>query len=123
MAEAGAMRFKKTIQRIQQTGDTRTVQITLQTSDLLRVEKRTIGPEIRIEFSFLVRIEHTCGRELWWPIEYSSISGETIACEKLINGKTMVNLARQDQLIDIAETWAKTLEAQKITKEVSNALR
>lgn len=121
-ATAGADKLRKVIQQLEARGSLRSIAINTVEESLIEIEKRTNGSESRTEFSFLIRIETQNNHETWWPVQYRSASGELISCETTVNGKTMVNLSKQDSLVDLAETWAKTLEAQDITSRVGNAL-
>lgn len=118
----GAAKLKHIIKHLQKTNLPRELVITSMPSDLLKIEKRTHGSEFRTEFSFVVRIERSKKTSTWWPIQYSSASGDDITSETHVNGRTLVNLQKQAALVDLAETWARTLEAQVVTKTVGNAL-
>lgn len=123
MASAtGADKLRKVIQRLETHMELRSIVIKRIEPSLIEIEKRTSGSESQTEFSFLIRIERQNSRETWWPVIYRSASGELISCETKVNGKTMVNLSKQDGLVELAETWAKTLEAQEVTSKVDNAL-
>jgi hypothetical protein len=123
MAEAaGANKLRKVIQQLEAHGALRSIVISKLDESLIEIEKRSSGSEVRTDFAFLIRLEKQNGREAWWPVQYRSSSGELISCETTVNGKTMVNLAKQDSLVDLAETWAKTLEAQVVTAKVGSAL-
>jgi len=121
-AATGADNLRKVIQQLEARGALRSIAIRPMDKSLIEIEKRTNGSDSRTEFSFLIRIETQNNHETWWPVQYRSASGELISCETTVNGKTMVNLSKQDSLVDLAETWAKTLEAQEITSRVNNAL-
>lgn len=123
MAEVlGAIRLKKIIQQLNTRGGLHTVVINTINDSLIEIEKRTSGSDLQPEFTFVVRVERRNDRETWWPIQYRSSSDELISCETTFNGKAMVNLVKQQSLIDLAETWARTLEAQHVAKSVGNAL-
>lgn len=119
--EKGAAEFQKIITQLQLRGLPSGLIVQQKSADQLWVEKRSTGSENRTEFSFFMRVERTSGRETWWPVEYRS-AAEVISCETFVNGKVMVNLVKQDALIELAETWAKTLQAQQTAKAVGNAL-
>jgi hypothetical protein len=109
------------IKQLERTGVPSDILVSPEAPDLLRISKRSRESENRTEFSFLLRIESIAGMESWWPVEYRSAK-EVVSCEKTMNGKVMVNMVRQQSLIELAETWAKSLEAQHVARTVGNAL-
>jgi len=118
----GAVKLRNIIKQLQ----TRTMPSDLFVSqpeqNLVRIEKRTKASDSRTEFAFLLRTERRDKSETWWPVEYSTPT-EVVSCETVINGRVLVNLVKQESLIELAETWARTLEAQQITKSMVTALR
>lgn len=122
MAKFGANKLKNAIKRLEGTNKIPTFRIVPQGKDLLRIEKLSQSSADEYEFAFLVRIDRSNGNESWWPIEYRSLEGEILACERNLNGKTLVNVSKQNQLIDLAETWASSLEAQSVVRSVDGLL-
>jgi hypothetical protein len=118
----GAVNLRKAIKRLQALSTSPLLLVTQFGSDLIRIEKRSGESGNRTEFSFTIRVEGPLGHETWWPIEYSGTNGEIIKAETQVNGRTLVNLSCQNDLIEVAETWARTLEAQHVTQTVGNAL-
>ncbi len=123
MSINGAAKLQKIIKGLQDRGALGGIALRGSTDNVFWIEKRTGESEIRTEFSFQIRIDRVAGKESWWPISYSSASGETISCETISNGKLLTNFVKQDALIDLAESWAKSLEAELVTKTVDNVLR
>lgn len=123
MSINGAAKLQKIIKGLQDRGAMKGIALRGPTDSVLWIEKRTGESENRTEFSFQIRIDRVAGKDTWWPISYSSASGETISCETVSNGKTLTNFVKQDTLIELAESWAKTLEAELVTKTVDNVLR
>ena len=119
--EKGAEKLRRVIKHLEGRASNTDVLVNSEGPQFLRVGKRTKQSDNQTEFSFLVRVEKSGQQETWWPIEYRSAS-EVVSCETTVNTKVMVNMARQESLIELAETWAKTLEAQQIAKSVGNAL-
>ncbi|RYZ72844.1 MAG: hypothetical protein EOP09_02635 [Proteobacteria bacterium] len=117
----GAIKLRRIIKQLQSRTMPTDLALVQVERDLIRIEKRTKESESRTEFAFLLRITNVGSSESWWPIEYRSAT-EVVSCESVINGKVMVNLVKQDGLVELAETWAKTLEAQQVTSTVGNAL-
>ena len=117
--ENGAIKLQKVIRKLQNKGLPPDLSIYIDGSGLVKIEKRSASSSV--EFSFLFRTEKMKAFEIWWPINYNS-SQEDISCENIINGKTFVNLSKQTKLIELTNTWAKSLEAQFIVKTVNRAL-
>ncbi|MBS1963095.1 MAG: hypothetical protein JST04_12845 [Bdellovibrionales bacterium] len=123
MNTSGAVKLQKIIKALQANGVTKNIVLRGPTDNILWIEKRTRESESRTEFAFQIRIERVAGKDIWWPISYNSVSGEAISCETVANGRTLTNFVKQDVLIELAESWAKTLEAELVAKTVGNALR
>lgn len=123
MSSSGAMKLQKIIKTLQSKGALRGLTISNPSDSIVWVEKRTGSSESRPEFAFKLRVEKLNNKEVWWPINYTNPNGETISCETNHNGKTLVNFAKQDSLIELAESWAKALEAELVANTVDNALR
>lgn len=123
MSTSGAVKLQKIIKSLQDRGAMKGIAIRGPAENVLWIEKRTGESESRTEFTLQIRIDRVAGKDTWWPISYSSASGEAISCETVSNGKTLTNFVKQDALIDLAESWAKTLEAELVAKTVENALR
>ena len=123
MSSSGAIKLQKVIKSLQEQGAFDGVIISKPSDDLVWIEKQTNESDPRTEFGFQFRIESRKNKEFWWPVNYKASSGEAISCETVINGKTLVNFAKQDVLLELAESWAKTLEAELVAKTVDNALR
>lgn len=118
----GASKLHKVIQRLRNRAELYSIAIVPVGDSLIEVQKRTNRSENRTEFAFLIRVQNINGRETWWPIQYRGADGQTISCETMFNGKTLVNVTKQDSLIELSETWAKTLEAQDIAAKIDTAL-
>ena len=119
---SGAANLRKIIKRLQKQTIPSFLSIIADGPSLLQIEKRTGESGFRTEFGFTIRIETVAGREVWWPIQYIGSNGEIIKSETELNGRTLVNLQRQNELVTLAETWARTLDAQHVASAVGNAL-
>lgn len=123
MSTNGAAKLQKIIKGLQDRGALKGIALRGPTDNVLWIEKRTGESESRTEFTFQIRIDRVAGKDVWWPISYNSASGEAVSCETISNGKTLTNFVKQDALIELAESWAKTLEAELVAKTVDNVLR
>lgn len=123
MNHTGAMKLQKIIKTLQSKGALQGLIVSNQNDSIIWIEKRTCESDSRTEFAFQFRVEKLNNKEVWWPINYKSANGEAISCETNLNGKTLVNFVKQDALIELAESWAKTLEAELVARTVDNALR
>ena len=120
--EKGAAKLKQVIKQLLRKQMPSELTVTKSGSSLLKIEKHLSGSESRTDFSFLVRIENHNDCEIWWPIEYNSASGEHLQAEVDVKGRKLVNLQKQQALLEVAETWAKSLESQIVAKKIGNAL-
>jgi hypothetical protein len=118
----GASKLHKIIQRLRDRAELYSIAVMPVSDSLIEVQKLTGRSENLTEFAFLIRVQTVNGRETWWPIQYRGADGHTISCETTVNGKTLVNMAKQDSLVELAETWAKTLEAQDVAAKIDTAL-
>ncbi|HXH76090.1 MAG TPA: hypothetical protein VNJ08_14055 [Bacteriovoracaceae bacterium] len=118
----GAVNLKKIIKKLESRSLPASLKLTANSSNLLLIEKCTNDSKEKTEFILTIRIENFGGHETWWPIEYLGQNGESAKSESQINGRTLVNLNKQNDLIILAETWAKALEAQLVTQTVGNVL-
>lgn len=118
----GASKLHKIIQRLIKRAELYSLAVVPVGDSLIEVQKRNQRSGNQTEFVFLIRVQSTGGRETWWPIQYRGPDGQTISCETTFNGKTLVNVAKQGTLIELTETWAKTLEAQDVAAKIDTAL-
>lgn len=58
----------------------------------------------------------------WWPVEWSSREGQKICAEITVNGRRMTNIHVQNELIEIANTWGKSISAQRVSRELEGTL-
>lgn len=123
MSSNGAVKLQKIIKGLQDRDALNGVALRGVADNQLWIEKRSPGPDVRTEFSFQIRVDRIGGKETWWPVSYCSASGDVINCETVSNGKTLTNVSKQDVLIELAESWAKTLEAELVAKTIDNVLR
>ena len=123
MSKTGASKLQKIIKVLQAKGSLKFIACGDESESVVWIEKRTSESDNRTEFKFRFRKEAHGLKETWWPISYNNIHGETISCETQLNGKVLTNLLKQDSLIELAESWAKSLEAELVVNTVENALR
>ncbi|MGK5085902.1 hypothetical protein WDW37_21650 [Bdellovibrionota bacterium FG-1] len=120
--EIGSKKLRKIIKQLLARGLPSGLMVSHLGPALVRIEKYTDGSEKQTEFAFTIRVEKSEGAECWWPIEYLGSNGEQIRSEVCVNGRTLTNLQKQTALVELADTWARTLEAQLVTQTVGNAL-
>jgi hypothetical protein len=57
----------------------------------------------------------------WWPVEL--VTPQRIQCAETIqNGRRLINVQLQNELIEIANTWGKNIDAQRVAKDIPRAL-
>jgi len=74
------------------------------------------------DFSFEIRTESFQDEHLWWPVSYQTASGEIIKAESESRGRTMVNNFNRRQLLELADTWAKSLLSQSVSHQLAGRL-
>lgn len=117
-----AVHLRRVIKQLEASALANQVRITDITDSLFKIEKLTGESGSRTDFSFTIRKEvHTSG-ERWWPVVYISQSGSELRAETHVNGRILTNIHMQNELVALAESWAKALEAQAVTKTVKNVL-
>ena len=90
--------------------------------DIVRIKK--VGPDglsHSDDFSLTVRLVEARKGVEWWPIEWSPREGQRLRAEVEVSGKRMTNLSVQNELIEIANNWGKSIAAQKTAKDLGNA--
>ena len=53
----------------------------------------------------------------WWPVELVTPQRNQCA-ETVQNGRRLVNVQVQNELVDIANTWGKNIDAQRVIKDI-----
>lgn len=119
----GAFKLQRIIGSLQLKNALRLIDIGNEGESIFWIEKRTGTSDNPVAFHFRFRKEISNGKEIWWPVSYYNGQGEKISCERFFNGKVLTNLAKQDELISISESWARSLEAEHVVRTVDNALR
>jgi hypothetical protein len=46
-------------------------------------------------------------RTEWWPVFFNDSAGRTIEAVVHVGGKALTNIQKQNELIELANTWAK----------------
>lgn len=72
----------------------------------------------RIDFQFKFRLSFTEKKSEWWPVFFEDSAGHTIEAEVLLGGRTLTNLHKQKELIELANTWAKSLSSQTLKRTI-----
>lgn len=119
----GASKLQRIIKALQAKRALKCIDLVEESSSFFCIKKRNDRSEQRTEFQFRFRVEIQGAKEVWWPVSYSNIHGESVSCEMQFNGKTLTNIAKQDYLVELAESWARSLEAEHVVNTVGNALR
>jgi hypothetical protein len=58
----------------------------------------------------------------WWPTNFEASDGRKVSAELLSGGKRLTNVKAQSELIETANTWGKSISAQKVTRDLDNSL-
>jgi hypothetical protein len=74
------------------------------------------------DFTLLLRLIPAANSIEWWPVEWSSREGEKLVAEINRDGRRMTNLHVQNELIEIANTWGKSISAQRVSRELEGTL-
>ena len=87
--------------------------------EILTVAKRSgQGAEDKIEFQFKFKLLSVGKKTEWWPIFFNDCTGRTIEAEVQMNGRVLTNVQKQNELIDLANTWAKSIGAQGVSRKL-----
>ena len=79
------------------------------------------GPMIHLatdRFELTVRV---CSAGEWWPVALVDSQGTQIA-EITRNGRKLVNIQVQNALIEMANNWGKSIDAQRVIKEIPSII-
>ena len=79
---------------------------------------RDDGSELT-EFTLTLRMDE---RLDWWPTEFEASDGRKISTEILSGGKRLTNVQAQSELIETANTWGKSISAQKVARDLESSL-
>lgn len=74
------------------------------------------------DFQFIFRTYVIANRTEWWPTSFVDHSGHTIKAESIIGSRTLTNVAKQNEIIVLASTWAKSLNSQSLTRTVDGVI-
>lgn len=87
--------------------------------EILTIAKRTgQGGLDKIEFQFRFKLSIVGNKTEWWPVFFNDSTGRTIDAEIQMGGKTLTNVQIQNELIDLANTWAKSIGAQGVSRKL-----
>ena len=75
-----------------------------------------------IDFEFNFRIKKTGTHLELWPISFQSSERGKLVAEMEMKGRRMVNTTIQNELIDVANTWAKGLTAQGFSRSLERSV-
>jgi hypothetical protein len=91
--------------------------------EYLRLSKRRLG-EISGDWEFTILLRLIPGTKSleWWPVEWMSRDGKKLCAEIALEGRRLTNLQIQNELIDISNTWGKSISAQRVTRELERTL-
>jgi hypothetical protein len=56
----------------------------------------------------------------WWPVELLTPQRNQCA-ETIQNGRRLINVHVQNELVDIANAWGKNIDAQRVIKDIPQA--
>lgn len=86
---------------------------------LLTVTKKTSADYLRnIDFEFRFRLTFVDNKTEWWPVFFNDNSGQTIEAEIKLGNRVLTNVQKQNELIDLANTWAKSIRSQTLIRTI-----
>lgn len=74
------------------------------------------------DFSFKFRVLLSFGDVELWPVYFEDKSGRVIQAELIFGKKLMTNTHLQNELIDLANTWGKSLGSQVLTRNIEGLI-
>ncbi len=75
-----------------------------------------------VDFYFKFRIFPSAGDIELWPIYFQDKGGRVLQAEITLCGKVMTNTYLQNELIDLANTWGKSLGSQVLTRSIEGLI-
>lgn len=133
---AGAMELKRVCSNILGAKDLHflenspefSAQITKNVSSPIMIEKKggvitlskcTDGDSLdKIDFQFKIRVSVTDRKTEWWPISFVDSTGRAIDAEVKLGDRTLTNVQKQNELIQLADTWAKSISSQSLKRTI-----
>jgi hypothetical protein len=75
------------------------------------------------EFDFTLLLRLVLGSKSieWWPVEWATRGTEKIVAEITVDGRRFTNIHIQSELIEIANTWGKSISAQRVASDLDLA--
>lgn len=90
---------------------------------LLTVAKRSSAdPVSKIDFEFTFRLSFVDEKTEWWPVFFNDSSGRTIEAEIKMGDRVLTNVQKQNELIELANTWAKSIGSQNLTRTIDGII-
>ncbi len=91
--------------------------------DVLTISKRSGQDNFdKIDFQFKFKLSFVESKTEWWPIFFNDSTGRTIAAEVQMGNKVLTNVQKQNELIELANTWAKSISSQSLTRTIDGIL-
>jgi hypothetical protein len=73
------------------------------------------------DFTLLLRLVPGSKSVEWWPVEWTTRGNEKIVAEIAVDGRRFTNIHVQSELIEIANTWGKSISAQRVASDLDLA--
>ncbi len=76
----------------------------------------------KIDFQFRFRLSFTDKKTEWWPVYFTDSTGRTIEAETKLGDRVLTNVHKQNELIELANTWAKSIGSQALTRTIEGII-
>ncbi len=91
--------------------------------DVLTVAKRSGHENLaQVEFEFKFRLSFIENKTEWWPVGFNDNTGRTIEAETKMGNRVLTNVQKQNELIELTNTWAKSLSSQSLTRTIDGII-
>ena len=91
--------------------------------DVLTVGKQTDKESTdNIEFQFKFRLLFIENKAEWWPVGFTDNTGRAIEAEVQMGNRVLTNVQKQNELIELSNTWAKSISSQHLTRTIEGII-
>lgn len=92
--------------------------------NFLIVAKHSIGERgSKIDFEFTFRLTFVDDKTEWWPVVFNDSSGRKIEAEIKMGDRLLTNVQKQNELIELANTWARSIGSQNLTRTIEGIFK
>lgn len=76
----------------------------------------------KIDFQFKFKLSFVKNKTEWWPVFFNDSTGRTIEAKVQMGNRVLTDVQKQNELIELANTWAKSTSSQSLTRTIDGIL-